>query len=60
MGDFDYETVSYPEINRENIAHSLRVLQLIIDRYKGHPAVMGLEPVNEVRFQGFVRLLRAG
>lgn len=47
MGEFDYKTNSYPTINRANVEHSLNVLQLIIDRYKNHPAVMGLEPVNE-------------
>ena len=47
MGDFDYLTNSYPTINRANIDHALDVLQIIVDRYKGHPAVMGLEPVNE-------------
>jgi aryl-phospho-beta-D-glucosidase BglC (GH1 family) len=47
MGKFDYETASYPKINKSNIEHSLEVIQLIIDRYKHHPAVMGIEPVNE-------------
>ena len=47
MGEFDYLTNSYPTINRANIDHALDVLQIIVDRYKGHPAVMGLEPVNE-------------
>jgi glucan 1,3-beta-glucosidase len=47
MGEFDQETASYPKINRDNIQHALDVIQLIVDRYSGHPAVLGLEPVNE-------------
>jgi len=47
MGDFDQETASYTSINHDNIAHSLEVIRRIVDRYHGHPAVQGLEPVNE-------------
>jgi glucan 1,3-beta-glucosidase len=47
MGEFDQETASYPDINRDNIQHALDVIQLIVERYSGHPAVLGLEPVNE-------------
>ena len=47
MGTFDYVNATYPTINRANIDHGLQVLQMIIDRYKHHPAVMGIEPVNE-------------
>lgn len=47
MGDFDQETASYTSINRGNIQHALDVIQEIVDRYGGHPAVLGLEPVNE-------------
>jgi glucan 1,3-beta-glucosidase len=47
MGKFDYANASYPNINYDNIQHALDVIQKIVDRYKGHPAVLGLEPVNE-------------
>lgn len=47
MGKFDQETASYPEINHANIQHALDVIQMIVDRYGKHPAVLGLEPVNE-------------
>jgi glucan 1,3-beta-glucosidase len=47
MGEFDPETAGYPKINRENIQHALDVVTSIVDRYGGHPAVLGLEPVNE-------------
>lgn len=47
MGEFDPETASYPKINRANIKHALDVISLIVDRYSGHPAVLGIEPVNE-------------
>uniref|UniRef100_A0A7S2YSP1 Glycoside hydrolase family 5 domain-containing protein n=1 Tax=Entomoneis paludosa TaxID=265537 RepID=A0A7S2YSP1_9STRA len=47
MGTFDQDKAEYSYINRENIKHSLAVIQEIVDRYAGHPAVLGLEPVNE-------------
>ena len=47
MGHFDQEVANYTFINRENIQHSLEVIQEIVDLYAGHPAVLGLEPVNE-------------
>jgi glucan 1,3-beta-glucosidase len=47
MGEFDLDTISYTNINRDNIDHSLEVIRIIVDKYKGHPAVLGLEPVNE-------------
>jgi len=47
MGTFDITNISYPDINRENIQHSLGVIEKIAKRYSGHPAVLGLEPVNE-------------
>jgi len=47
MGAFDQDTAEYSFIDRENIQHSLKVIQEIVDRYAGHPAVLGLEPVNE-------------
>lgn len=31
----------------ENIQHSLKVLESISELYEGHPAVLGLEPINE-------------
>jgi glucan 1,3-beta-glucosidase len=39
--------VNYTSINRDNIEHSLRVVEHLVDRYSGHPAVLGVEPVNE-------------
>lgn len=47
IGDFDSEAVNYTSINHDNIAHSLRVIEHLVDRYSGHPAVLGVEPVNE-------------
>jgi glucan 1,3-beta-glucosidase len=47
MGIFDPKTVSYPEINYANIQHALDVIDLIVQRYGNHPAVLGLEPLNE-------------
>jgi len=47
MGKFDPNTVNYTDINHDNIEHSLKVIQGIVDRYHDHPAVLGVEPVNE-------------
>mmetsp|Transcript_27909 Transcript_27909/g.41146 ORF Transcript_27909/g.41146 Transcript_27909/m.41146 type:complete len:713 (-) Transcript_27909:426-2564(-) len=47
MGEFDRETIEYTSTNYENIEHALETIQEIVNMYKGHPAVLGLEPVNE-------------
>ncbi|KAG7363490.1 cellulase glycosyl hydrolase family 5 protein [Nitzschia inconspicua] len=47
IGTFDQENANYSSINFDNIQHSLDVIEIIVDKYKGHPAVHGLEPVNE-------------
>ena len=47
LGTFDQSTASYPNINYDNIQHALDVIQNIVDRYAGHPAVLGVEPINE-------------
>ena len=47
MGDFDPVAINYTSVNRANIEHSLRVIETIVEMYSGHPAVLGVEPVNE-------------
>ena len=47
IGTFDPVTATYTDINHANIQHGLEVIQSIVDRYNGHPAVLGLEPMNE-------------
>ena len=47
MGTFDVTTTTYPNIQRENIDHALNVIQEIVTLHGGHPAVLGLEPLNE-------------
>lgn len=47
LGDFDPVQIKYTSINYENIAHSLKVIENIVEMYAGHPAVLGIEPVNE-------------
>eukprot|EP00580_Thalassiosira_gravida_P018958 CAMPEP_0201662612 /NCGR_PEP_ID=MMETSP0494-20130426/4662_1 /ASSEMBLY_ACC=CAM_ASM_000839 /TAXON_ID=420259 /ORGANISM="Thalassiosira gravida, Strain GMp14c1" /LENGTH=715 /DNA_ID=CAMNT_0048141031 /DNA_START=301 /DNA_END=2448 /DNA_ORIENTATION=+ len=47
MGEFDPHAINYTTINHDNIAHSLKVIEVIVDMYAGHPAVQGVEPVNE-------------
>lgn len=47
MGTFDNHAINYTDINYKNIEHSVQVIVDIVDRYHDHPAVLGLEPVNE-------------
>ena len=47
IGTFDQETAKYTSINYDNIKHGLKVIEKIVGLYSGHPAVLGLEPVNE-------------
>lgn len=47
LGKFDVELVDYTEIYHDNIQHSLDVITEIVKEYAGHPAVLGLQPVNE-------------
>ena len=47
MGTFDPVSATYKDINFDNIQHALDVIENIADRYKDHPAVLGLEPLNE-------------
>jgi Cellulase (glycosyl hydrolase family 5) len=47
IGTFDAKTATYTDINHDNIAHSLKVIRRIVHMYGGHPAVLGLEPLNE-------------
>jgi glucan 1,3-beta-glucosidase len=47
IGDFDPISGTYTNINYANIQHGLNVIQAIVDRYGRHPAVLGLEPLNE-------------
>ncbi|UIZ25536.1 hypothetical protein KXD40_006454 [Peronospora effusa] len=46
-GTFDVENHNYSSINYSNLNHSIVVVEAIINRYKGHEAIMGIEPVNE-------------
>ena len=52
MGEFDPKTASYPKINKANIQHALDVISKIVDRYSGHPAVLGLEPGKSIDTSG--------
>lgn len=47
MGDFDNIKAEYTSINYDNIQHALDVIEAVVTRYADHPAVLGLEPVNE-------------
>ena len=52
IGTFDQDKAEYTSINYENIQHSLDVIEAIVQRYKTHPAVQGLE-VRTTRFFRF-------
>ena len=39
--------MKYTDINYENIQHGLDVISKMVETYAEHPAVLGLEPVNE-------------
>ena len=47
MGEFEVHTLNYTSINYDNIEHSLSVIQNLVDMYHDHPAVLGVEPINE-------------
>ena len=47
MGDFDNVRAVYTNIKYDNIQHALDVVEEIVKRYADHPAVLGLQPVNE-------------
>ncbi|RLN44751.1 hypothetical protein BBJ29_008688 [Phytophthora kernoviae] len=46
-GTFDVETHNYTNINYKHLNHSIVAVEAIINRYKGHKTIIGLEPVNE-------------
>jgi len=47
VGTFDSHNINYTSINYDNLNHSLEVITEIARSYGGHPAVLGLQPVNE-------------
>eukprot|EP00752_Nemacystus_decipiens_P018730 g16793.t1 len=47
IGDFDRDTGTYRSKNESAIAHTLLVIQTMVDMYANETAVMGLQPVNE-------------
>ncbi|POM63304.1 Glucan 1,3-beta-glucosidase, partial [Phytophthora palmivora] len=46
-GEFNSTTNTYKSINYEHLNHSLATVAAIVNRYANHPAIIGLEPVNE-------------
>ncbi|CAN0360664.1 unnamed protein product [Ascophyllum nodosum] len=47
MGDFDRTTGTYHKKDEDAIAHTLLVIQTMVDMYANNSVVMGLQPVNE-------------
>ena len=47
VGRFNRKTNTYPNIDHANIDHLLLVIKKIVERYHDHPAMWGLEALNE-------------
>lgn len=47
VGHFNRTSQTYDSVSRENLLHSLRVVESIVEKYKLNPTVIGIEPVNE-------------
>jgi glucan 1,3-beta-glucosidase len=47
IGTFDFTTWSYLDLNIDNVQHSLKVVEDIMKEWGSHPALYGVEPVNE-------------
>jgi glucan 1,3-beta-glucosidase len=47
IGSFNTTTAQYDSINYNNINHALLVIEKIVERYSNHPAILGLQPLNE-------------
>lgn len=47
VGTWDEHNKNYSSINYNNLNQSLTVVTLITERYASHPAILGLQPVNE-------------
>lgn len=58
MGDFDIVNKSYTSINVDNIQFTEKTLYSIIDKYKNHGAVFGIEALNEPWIYSPIDLLK--
>ena len=47
IGNFNPANATYINIKYDNIQHALDVISAAVERYHGHPAVLGIEPLNE-------------
>jgi len=47
MGHYDIASKNYTSWKPENVAFTKQILFQLVDTYKRHPAVWGLEPLNE-------------
>ena len=44
IGHYNQTTKQYSSINGTNLEHSMKVVQLLVDRHKSDPIIVGLEP----------------
>lgn len=47
IGDYNISSKNYTNINYNNIQFTLRIIELILDRYQERKSFWGLEPINE-------------
>lgn len=47
IGNFDIASKNYTSINYNNIQFTLRIIEIIIEKYKNRKSFWGLEPINE-------------
>lgn len=51
IGHYNQTTKQYSSINGTNLEHSLKVVQLLVDRHKSDPIIVGLEPRKSFIFR---------
>jgi glucan 1,3-beta-glucosidase len=58
VGHFNRSSQHYDSINRENLLHGLRVVENIVDMYKNHPAVIGIEPgeIHNIKISSIIQI----
>jgi len=47
LGPFSAVTGTYDSVNDSHVIDTIKVVNIIVDRYKHNPVVMGIEPLNE-------------
>lgn len=53
-GRYNHTSKEYESIDSDNVLSSLHVINAIVDRYKDHPAVVGIEPSKCLHHASFM------